>query len=321
MAGKIVQSVNTIPTTQKQEMYHQTYQQFQPQAQYIPVQFIQKPVYVPQQHQPAAMIIVAQPAVVPQHMLYNGGVQQLLNYFHSNPQARYQLLHGFQQQQQGYQPQPHGYQPQPTAQTYFTQNPSASATIGNYQFVAAPPQNQILSSPIHTAYNQVQQHVQQQPQVPIQPMQLSQISNLAHFNAQQYTQQYSPPPIRSIPPIITGLENFTPEQQAAIKAQLNSHLGAPSTLNQLNTNTIAPTAQTHAGAVLPTPQSTILTSTQGQPSNSNQISNLSQLSSKYSAQVQQNSNDFMPTKEDKSETDSSTNYTPPLTYRGQFTKG
>lgn len=38
-------------------------------------------------------------------------------------------------------------------------------------------------------------------------------------------QQISSGQIRTAPAIITGLENFTPDQQAQIKAQLGSHLG------------------------------------------------------------------------------------------------
>lgn len=290
-----MQSINTIPTTQKQEVYP-TYQPVQ-QAQYIPVQYVQKPFYVPQQ-QPAAMIILAQPAIVPQQMLYSGSVQQLLNYFHGNPQAKYQFLSG--------------YQPQPTTQTLLPQSPSTAATIGNYQYVAAPTQNLVASPSVHSqssSYNS------------IPSMSLSAISNLAQLQAQQYT-HYTPSfptSLRSIPPIITGLENFTPEQQAQIKAQLNSHLGG-SSLNTISTNTVAPTPQT--GTVIPTPQSAILTTTQGQhPTISTaqgQISNMAQMQ-KYSAQIQ--TNDFMQEKDEKSETDSSTVYTPSMNYRGQYTKG
>ncbi|CAH1174175.1 unnamed protein product [Phaedon cochleariae] len=34
-------------------------------------------------------------------------------------------------------------------------------------------------------------------------------------------------PVRSLPPIITGFENFSPEQQEKIKEQLSAHFGAP----------------------------------------------------------------------------------------------
>lgn len=132
--------------------------------------------------------------------------------------SRYQLLHG-------YQPQPH----------YVHQNSlvSASPSIGHYQYVAAPPQYQTAPPQYQTAPAQYQApHGNQlsfahsapyQQQVQQSPGQLGQIAHLAQLAAQQYVHN----PARSTPAIITGLENFTPDQQAKIKAQLSAHFGNP----------------------------------------------------------------------------------------------
>lgn len=312
MTGKITTNANAIPLPQKQELYQQHFPIQQFQQQYIPVQFMPKQVYFPQQ---PTMIIVAHPAVVPQHMLYAGAPQQLLNYFQGNPHARFQLVPG--------------YQPQPTAQTFIAHNPNVASTIGNYQFVAPSQHNHIPIVHQQQALPAYTQHTQipVAPTPTVQPMQLGAISHLAQLAAQQYSTSQFPNSIRSIPPIITGLENFTPDQQAAIKAQLNSHLGSGTSLNNLPTNTIAPTAQSNNAAVLPTPSihNTVLTSTQTHnaiiPSTQGQVNNLSQLT-KYSAPIGQNSNDFLPPKEEKHQAESTNNnYTPSLNYRNQFAKG
>lgn len=74
------------------------------------------------------------------------------------------------------------------------------------------------------------------------PSELNQIAEIAQMAAQKFYPTYlshktadSPAPqeeadvssIRSFPPIITGFENFSPEQQAKIKEQLSAHFGAP----------------------------------------------------------------------------------------------
>lgn len=138
--------------------------------------------------------------------------------------------------------------------------PTAAHTIGNYQVVALPAQYQqnlvSVPAPIPQAT-----HLPQAEPVPVpqaeatpqpSPLQLAQI---AHIASQQYTrinpsqsqqqvassQPYSyqtepralqqnlqgAAPVRSIPPIITGFENFTPEQQEKIKVQLSAYFGAP----------------------------------------------------------------------------------------------
>ncbi|KAK4886648.1 hypothetical protein RN001_002919 [Aquatica leii] len=175
-------NVNAIQLPQKQEMiYHDSNQQT-----FVPMQIIQKPLFVPQQ---PTMLIIAQPTYVPQSFLYGNPTvaqQQLLNYFHNNPQARYQFLYG-------------GFQPHPTMQPYVTHNQLGSSSIATYQIVPNP----ILNNYNHAvpSYGQV-----------------GQLTNVPYSFSH---------PIRSVPPIITGFENFTPEQQVQIKAQLSAHLGAP----------------------------------------------------------------------------------------------
>lgn len=230
-------TINTITVSPKPELYFQPMQGHQqPQSPYFPVQMFTKP-FVPQS-QPA-MIIIAQPAVVPQQVLFNAAIQQLLNYFHNNPQARYQFLYG--------------YQPHPTIQPYLSQHASApSSPIGNYQVVTAPQQFQHLVAATPPAtFGQVHQQY-------AQPFSY----NLNQVPQHQIHQHQSSGSVRSIPPIITGLENFTPEQQAQIKSHLGIHLGngalttsstqeqtqattkhAPSPTSSLNTNEFIPSPQ------------------------------------------------------------------------------
>lgn len=67
------------------------------------------------------------------------------------------------------------------------------------------------------------------------PFHYNQISELAQAAADQYglpvqlgnALEGSGAPVRSLPPIITGFENFSPEQQEKIKTQLSDHFGAP----------------------------------------------------------------------------------------------
>lgn len=84
-------------------------------------------------------------------------------------------------------------------------------------------------------------------------LELEQIARIAQAAAQKYfsSNSYQPQqnveqhqvsgepiqePINSLPPIITGLENFSPEQQAKIKEQLSAHFGAPLQPLQLEKN-------------------------------------------------------------------------------------
>lgn len=206
--SKTAPKMNTIPSTPKPEYY---YQQSQPNL--VPVQIVQKPIYVPQP--PQAMVIIAQPAYVPQHLIYgNPGMlsqqQQLLHYFHNNPQAKYQLLYG-------------GAVPA-HPQQYLAHNPSGASTIATYQVLPQPIYNNVVANPSHMALNHAV--------APLQGNHMN-LGPFAHI-AQMATQQY-----RSIPPIVTGFENFTPEQQVQIKAQLSAHLGAP-----ITTLPTAPSTQT-----------------------------------------------------------------------------
>ncbi|XP_031339091.1 uncharacterized protein LOC116167735 [Photinus pyralis] len=190
-------NANAIPVTQRPEMYYVEPSE-QPHTNFIPVQVIPKPIFLSQQ---PTMLIIAQPTYVPQQVLYGNPAtaqQQLLNYFHSNPQAKYQFLYGGQ--------------PQPTVPPAFvTQNAIGASSLASYDVLPHPFLNHVPQAPTTQFTNHY-----------AQPMQLNQIAQLAQSAAQQFNT-----PIRSVPPIITGFENFTPEQQVQIKAQLRAHLGAP----------------------------------------------------------------------------------------------
>ncbi|KAJ8963920.1 hypothetical protein NQ314_005248 [Rhamnusium bicolor] len=221
---------------QVQQALYQSQIQAQPQQHLMHV--IQKAFYVPQQqNQPAAMIIIAQPTYVPAHLVQGTATQHLLNYFHNNPQARHQLLHGNYQQQPGQQVvQQSGQQ--------IVQQPAGAHTIGNYQVVAVPAQYRQFAVPTQLSHPALLSQAVQQPSSEAvsqpSPLQLAQISQIAsqqyarinpsspqeqtsypsqqfqyqpEANAQQSPQTQSAIPIRSLPPIITGFENFSPEQQ------------------------------------------------------------------------------------------------------------
>lgn len=181
---------NHIQSTHKPAPYYQhpqPQQQIFYQPQYVPVPVIAKTAYVPQpQQQVPTMIIITGP---PTPAAYSAPIQQLLNYFHSNPQARQQLLYGSNQQ------------------------PAATPAY----VVAAAPAQYYTTTPTQYYYApQQEQQPQQQEGLP-QPLQLQQLAEVAQTTAQRlYGGQ-----IKSAPPIVTGLENFTPEQQAQIKARLN----------------------------------------------------------------------------------------------------
>ncbi|XP_060531426.1 uncharacterized protein LOC132705031 isoform X2 [Cylas formicarius] len=243
--------------------YQQQQQQLQPvqyQYQELPRRQIQLP-----QHQkpiPVAMVIIAQPAIVPASALQPHNMQQLLQYFRGNSLARYQLLHGNYAQTQ---PQ-YSFQPVPTKQIpHYTKYPFQQSQEAQPIQQAQPTQQiqteatQHQESPVQTRAlydNSEQQPILPQPligQPPIansisqpqyqqptqtdqqeKPFQLSEISQIAqqaaqHFlmsggvsNAVEGSKGY-----RTAPAIITGLENFSPEHQEKIKAQLSAHFGAP----------------------------------------------------------------------------------------------
>ncbi|XP_018573745.1 putative uncharacterized protein DDB_G0271606 [Anoplophora glabripennis] len=234
-----------IYQSQAQQLQQAAYQsQLQAQQQPQLQQVFQKAYIVPQQqNRPPAMIFFTQPTYVPQNVLYTGAPNQLVNYIHGSPQARYQFLQGNNQGQA-----------QPVAQ----QTPAH--TIGNYQVVAVPAQYQqnlvAVPAPIPQATHlpQAVSIPVPQAQAPPQPSPL-QLAQIAHIASQQYSRinpsqsqqqvassqpfsyqtepralQENPQaagPVRSIPPIITGFENFTPEQQEKIKVQLSAYFGAP----------------------------------------------------------------------------------------------
>lgn len=193
---------NHIQNTHKPQLYYQHLQQQQqqhhqqPQAQqqiiyqpqYVPVPVMAKTAYVPQppQHQIPAMIIIA---AQPTPTAYPAAIQQLLNYFHNNPQARQQLLYGTSPQQ---------------------------ATTPTYVVAAAPAQY-YPTAPTQYYYTTQPPQQQQQQVIQQQPLQLQQIADIAQSTAQKYYGGQ----ITTATPIVTGLENFTPEQQAQIKARLN----------------------------------------------------------------------------------------------------
>nr|XP_023012940.1 RNA polymerase II degradation factor 1-like isoform X1 [Leptinotarsa decemlineata] len=235
------------PQVNLQQQQLQAPAQLNPQSQQQILQLIQKALLTTQQsNQPTAMIIIAQPAYVPPNVVYagpSGQTQQLLNYFHGNPQARYQLLQGTSQQQQQH--------PQQQPIQHYVPQISTSNTLGSFQIAQPSQQYQQNYNPLPTPLPLTTHMSPVQPSGNYHqqtPLQLSQISHLAQLTSQHFfqpsQQQYSLPgqqydlesrqngpeqnvPVRSLPPIITGFENFTPEQQSKIKEQLSAHFGAP----------------------------------------------------------------------------------------------
>lgn len=164
---------------QPQHLQPQQQQQFYYQPQYVPVHVLAKAAYIPQHPQQIPTMIIITPQATP---TYPAPVQQLLNYFHSNPQARQQFLYGGQ--------------------------------TGGPAYVVAAPAPQYYTpapSPAPAQYYYAPQPEQQQQQ----PVQLQQLADVAQQTAQRF---YGGGQIK---PIVTGLENFTPEQQAQIKARIN----------------------------------------------------------------------------------------------------
>ncbi|KAI4462683.1 hypothetical protein MML48_4g00001102 [Holotrichia oblita] len=249
-------TINTLTGSQKPDQYYQQQiQAQQPQLQHVqlqqpyPVQYVPAPIYQ-QPHAQPAMIIIAQPTPIPSQSVISQAAQHLLNYFNANPQARYQFLQGNYQpqlQQQSYVPQPtaapaYTYQVMPVQPQY--QQLQGHQTQSSASFIPSP-QVSSQAIPIH----QHQQILQQTPQHSIQASNAQesysqtpqfQLPTIGPFGysthiphvaalAQLATQKYIPQvPLRpTTPAIITGLENFTPEQQAQIKAQLQS--GGPIT--------------------------------------------------------------------------------------------
>ena len=314
-----------IPITQKQQQFYQIpfqqiQQQQQPaayqqplQQQYYPLHFFQSPSYQPQQQHQQPMILVAQPTPPPQQLvLSSSATQQLLNYIKSNSQLSNQP----QPQALAYTgPQPptptFGFQVVPAQPQYQTayQVPQTSQFHTQPQIVAIPssqanqPQSHLQSTqvqpqqipytvtaPTQETYTQPQAQPLQYPNIGSQfgsyPItQLSHINTLAQLTAHKFL-----PPYRSAAPIITGLENFTPEQQAQIKSQLSS--GGPITPLQSN---IA-------------------------YSNDDISSTQQQQQQLGKAAQEQGSQDFSPSPEDKAgnqiqSTDTSSNY------KSQFSKG
>lgn len=339
-AGRSVQTsktANTISIPQKPDQYYQQHVQTQsPQLQHLqlqqahqqayPVQYIPTPLYQQQQQPQPAMIIIAQPPqVTPQAMLTHAA-QHLLNYFHSNPQARYQFLQG------NYQPQPTQGQPAYVAQpvgvpayTYQVTSvqPQYHQSQGQSSQSSPPfvPSQQISSTPIQQIHQQqvAQQQAQMNsgsqegqyaPQYVPQSIQIPVIGPFGHSThiphiatlAQLTTQKYLPQPLlrtSHTPAIITGLENFTPEQQAQIKAQLQS--GGPITplKASLPPNFGASLQQQNNAAIKPTPApQTQSTSPQEFPSE-----------------------DEDKTQQGTQQIPSSTSYNSGITYGNQFNKG
>lgn len=81
--------------------------------------------------------------------------------------------------------------------------------------------------PSYLAQQQHQRQQQHQQQLQQQHQQQNQQQHQQQHQHQQQQQPQSEIPIKSIPPIITGFENFSPEQQVKIKEALSAHFGAP----------------------------------------------------------------------------------------------
>ncbi|XP_022903024.1 nuclear transcription factor Y subunit beta-like [Onthophagus taurus] len=218
-------NLNAIPLSNQKNQDSQYFTQQPAIQQYYPPPSPYSAQYQPPQHQPA-MIVIAQPAQLQQQLLTTAA-QQLLQYFHGNPQARVQFLQGNFVPNIGNvqhsQPQPQFIPPQPLPYYHLIQQPYQQYQNAPIQGQQIPPQPQIQSQP---SYNVPQSAPSEVPQfIPYPSGQfghstsLNHISALAQLAAQKYVPQVN---YRNPPTIITGLENFTPEQQAQIKAQINS---------------------------------------------------------------------------------------------------
>ncbi|XP_028155241.2 uncharacterized protein LOC114348999 [Diabrotica virgifera virgifera] len=238
--------------------------QLHPQSQQQLLQLIQRVLYSTQQNnQPTAMIIIAQPTYIPANVVYGNAAQQLLNY----PQARFQYspVTSHTQTLQHYVPQTQAVQVTQPIQSYpILPAPAQYQT----KMVQLPTSQTTHMSPVQTAEAYSQQV----------PLQLSQIAQMTQLSAQQYypQSQYVQAQVQgqmqtqaqaqlqvepkenqveypsSIPPIITGFENFTPEQQEKIKAQLSAHFGAP--LKPLNIGRKDNKYQLNTDEFIPSPQ-------------------------------------------------------------------
>ncbi|XP_072381071.1 uncharacterized protein [Diabrotica undecimpunctata] len=235
--------------------------QLHPQSQQQLLQLIQRVLYSTQQNnQPTAMIIIAQPTYIPANVVYGNAAQQLLNY----PQAR------FQYSQVAAQTQP--------LQQYVPQTQAVQVTqpIQSYPILPAPAQYQTkmvqlpLSQTTHMSPVQTAETYSQQ--VPLQLSQMTQLPAQQYYSQSQYAQAQvqaqmqtqSQPQLQieskdnqveypsSLPPIITGFENFSPEQQEKIKAQLTAHFGAP--LQPLNIGRKDNKYQLNTDEFIPSPQ-------------------------------------------------------------------
>ncbi|XP_057671753.1 uncharacterized protein LOC130903581 [Diorhabda carinulata] len=221
--------------------------QLHPQSQQQILELIQKVLYNTQQsNQPTAMIIIAQPAYAPVNPVYGNPAQQLFNYFQGNPQARYQFVNGAVQAQPSQQ-----YFPQPSQHTQS--EASYSTSQPQYQTKIHPYSSQTTHmSPVQPS----QTYNQQFPQHVPQSNQISQLAAQPYYSQYQVEARENHANYPALPPIITGFENFSPEQQEKIKAQLSAHFGAPlrpltvgqketesGSKYQLNTNEFVPSPQ------------------------------------------------------------------------------
>nr|CAI5855386.1 unnamed protein product [Callosobruchus analis] len=214
--------------------------QLHPQAQQQLLQMIQRALSLSQQHQqPTAMIVIAQPgflttgpttslnsAPVTSNSIYSASAavntpvvttpQNQPIYYSPNSQLRSQYHRA---------PQNEPFVPStPVRQTPFQAQPVEETVQQRQQ----EPSNYVQYYPSQPELQQVQQQSHPQRQSPAQQSQ--QLSQIAQAAAQQYGlqlggQQSGAAPVESLPPIITGLENFSPEQQEKIRAQLSEHFG------------------------------------------------------------------------------------------------
>ncbi|XP_056629892.1 transcription factor SPT20 homolog [Diorhabda sublineata] len=233
--------------TQNLASASQQLQQLHPQSQQQILELIQKVLYNTQQsNQPTAMIIIAQPAYAPVNPVYGNPAQQLFNYFQGNPQARYQFVNGAVQAQPSQQ-----YFPQPSQ--HIQSEASYSTSQPQYQTKIHPYSSQTTHmSPVQPS----QTYNQQFPQHVPQSNQISQLTAQPYYSQYQVEARENHANYPALPPIITGFENFSPEQQEKIKAQLSAHFGAPlrpltvgqketesGSKYQLNTNEFVPSPQ------------------------------------------------------------------------------
>nr|CAH7760851.1 unnamed protein product [Callosobruchus chinensis] len=212
--------------------------QLHPQAQQQLLQMIQRALSLSQQHQqPTAMIVIAQPGFLTTGPTSVSSAPVSSNSIYSASAAVNTPVVTSPQNQPIY------YPPNSQLRSHLHRVPQNEPFVPSTPVRQPPFQAQPVEEPVqqrqqepsnYVQYYPSQPELQQQPQPQSQrqsPAQQSQhLNQIAQTAAQQYGfqlggQQSGAAPVESLPPIITGLENFSPEQQEKIRAQLSEHFG------------------------------------------------------------------------------------------------